>query len=461
MIPDCLHEYQVELVNNIITRPRLGLFVDMGLGKTVVTLTAINELIESNTIKKVLLIAPKAVCDNTWISEIQKWHHLKNITYSRYPMKSKKNFNNEVNIIIIHCEQLSKLIVDKNVRFKDFDMLVIDESTTFKSFKSKRFKFLKRILQYFERRLILTGTPIPNGYEDLWSQIYILDQGERLYPSITHYRNAFFRSDNLYKYKIIPAYIDTVLNNIKDIVIYKDTKEVGINLPSYKPIIKYKPLDLSLTKMYNTLEEDLFLRLDSDILSNKNVVCKTAAVLTSKLLQFSSGFVYTDGGIIQLHSNKLSLLDEILELHYDENILIVYNFKKEGEMIKSYYPEAVELNLNNISEWNTGSIKIGYFQVNTLARGVNLQHGGRILVWFGFTWALELYQQTNKRLHRQGQQKDVICYHLCSTEIERRLLKILSKKNANQQELFDFLRYNASKFIDTKVVENARTVAAG
>lgn len=466
-----LHDYQIQLINEVVKKPRLGLFLEMGLGKTIVTLSAITSLIQSGKVKKVLLIAPPSLIENTWFNEIKKWDEFSSLQFFHFTtLKSFRQANESVNIYIITPYFLRYLSSYPNL-VDEFNMLIIDESSVYKNYNSVGFKNLKKILNKFERRLLLTGTPISNGYMDLWAQVYILDNGERLGHCITAYRNRYFRLlNNFFKYELIPGADSQIKEVIKDITVslskqdiyntyYKDkpsdesVETASMSSVNFKKIIKYIPLTEYQMGFYNKFKRQLYYDLCGAYIyeSNIEIKCKTAADLTNKLLQYSSGSLYTeDGGYVDCHNRKIEGLREIIHLHSNDNILVIYNFKHEGNKIKNAFPNAVELTKDNITKWNKNEIKLAYFQVQTLSRGVNLQFGGHIMVWFGFTWSLELYQQANARLYRQGQEYDVYCYHLCCTPIEKRLLEALSKKNATQQDLLNCLKIlNEEREIDS------------
>lgn len=440
---ESLHNYQNLMIDKIKKNKNFALFVDMGLGKTVSTLTAILDLYESCEIDKILIIAPLRVAKTVWHSEIESWSHLKNLKYSIICGNQKERelaLKKDAQIYIINRENTDWLAnqILKNKSLK-FEMLVIDESSSFKSFKSKRFKYLKKILNIFDRKIILTGTPSPNGYIDLWSQIYILDNGERLGKNITMYRNSFFDKDYLgYNYTIKENGENQIKKRISDICLSIRSDD-AIDLPDFISTIVRCDMSEELLKKYKQFEKDFFIEIE-----NQEITAFNAGAMSNKLLQFCSGAIYTDDekNYTEIHNLKIEALKEIIENNQNETFLIAYNYKHEKDRLLKEFPKAKLLNTDSktIKDWNDGKIKILLAHPASCGHGLNLQKGGKVLIWFGFQWSLELYQQFNKRLHRQGQKERVRCFHIAVGDIEYRLLRSLSSKELVQKDLLNYLK---------------------
>lgn len=439
-----LYDYQKRIANSICQNESQGLFVDMGLGKTVSTLTAINDLLfDYFEISKILIVAPLRVANTVWKQEIDEWEHLNGITCSIVTgdLNNRKNqLRKNSHIYVINRENIPWLQEYLLKNKMKFDMVVIDESSSFKNPTSKRFRAMKKLLKNIERRVILTGTPSPNGYMDLWSQIYILDNGERLGPNITSYRSAYFDCDFMgYSYKLREGCDEKINKKISDIVFSMKTEDY-ISLPEF--IMQTIKIDMprDLENKYNEFKRNMILEMENE----NDINVTSAAVLTNKLLQFSSGAIYNENQeFIEIHNLKIETLRDILD-STNENVLVAYNFAHEKERLIKAFPEAKFLDANpkTIEDWNNGKIKILLAHPASAGHGLNLQKGGSILIWFGFQWSLELYQQFNKRLHRQGQKNTVRCFHLALGEIEYKLLRSLEDKNMTQKKLLDSLTEN-------------------
>lgn len=437
-----LHEYQNLMISKIKQNKSFALFVDMGLGKTVSTLTAIKDLYDSCEIEKILIIAPLRVAKTVWHTEISNWSHLSGLTYSIIHGSQKEReiaLNKDCQLYIINRENTDWLVekVQKSKKLY-FDMLIIDESSSFKSHSSKRFKYLKKLLNVFDRKLILTGTPSPNGYMDLWSQIYILDQGERLGKNITMYRQSFFDQDYMsYSYTIKDKAEDKIKRRLKDICLSIRSDD-AIDLPDFVSTVVKCDMSNELLKKYKEFENDFILQI-----KDHEITAFNAGAMSNKLLQFCSGAIYTENdSYIEIHDLKIEALKEIIENNPDENFLIAYNFKHEKDRLLREFKEAKLLDTNPkiIEDWNAKKIKILLAHPASCGHGLNLQKGGKVLIWFGFQWSLELYQQFNKRLHRQGQTERVRCFHIAVGDIEYRLLRALEDKDLVQEDLLNNLR---------------------
>jgi len=435
-----MHQYQDRSVNHIKTHKGSGLFLDMGLGKTVSTLTSTADMLDDFEIMKVLIIGPLRVANTVWHSEAKSWSHLQDLDFSIVTGKPEQRLTalkKDTRYHVINVENLVWLIEHYKSKWP-FDMIVIDESSLFKNPTSKRFRALKKVLKYVKKRVILTGTPSPNGYMDLWSQIFILDDGERLGTSITRFRNTYFDKDFMgFNYTLKDGAAERIENKIKDIVISMKSEDY-LNLPQFLPTVIDTPMTPTLMKKYKSFEEDMIMQMEGE-----NITAMTAAALSNKLLQFSSGAVYDEEGVVhQIHNIKFDTLDEIIEGNPNDNMLVAYNFKHELDRLKKRYPKAVVMDKEGkaVKDWNDGKIKMLLAHPASAGHGLNLQHGGSLLVWFGFNWSLELYQQFNKRLHRQGQKEIVRAMHIAVGPIEYRLMRALAEKDVTQSKLLEALK---------------------
>jgi SNF2 family DNA or RNA helicase len=434
-----LHEYQHKGVKHILEHKNSALFLDMGLGKTITTLTAIEELIYKD-VEKVLIIAPLRVCNSVWVQEAENWEHTTYMSFTNLSGGSAnmlKGLKESSDIYLINRENVKALIETTKGKW-DFDMVVIDESSSFKSYSSQRFKALKKVLHLIDKMVLLTGTPSPNGYMDLWSQIYLLDRGERLGKNITAFRNRYFTKDFMgWSYEINPYAPAKIQSLIKDVAISMSSEDY-LELPDFIPTVLENKLSGKLLKQYKEFEKEMLLDLDGEL-----ITAMSAATLSNKLLQFCSGNIYgEDGQIHHFHELKLDTLQEIIDSSPDENLLVGYNYKHELTALKKKFPDAVVLDKEGkaVEQWNRGEIKLLLAHPASAGHGLNLQKGGKTLIWYGFTWSLELYQQFNKRLHRQGQKDNVRCIHITVGDIEYKLMKTLSQKDATQQQLLDNLK---------------------
>ena len=441
------HEYQKVAIDFILDNPCCGLFLDMGLGKTVSTLTAIKELkYNYYDIEKVLVIAPKRVAIDTWPTEIEKWEHTKDLTYTMLtgPKKERQeNLKKKVDIYITTRDLISWL-VDEVGKHWSFDCLVIDELSSFKSSSSKRFKSLRKVRGLCKRVIGLTGTPKPNSYMDLWSQLYLLDGGERLGKYVSHYRKEYF---NLQTWGGFPSYS---LKPGTDKIITKKMSDICISMKSKdyltleEPTIIDKKIKLSPkeAKQYKQLEKDYLLTFpDGDEITAFN-----GAALNNKLLQLANGAVYDeDKNYKVIHNTKLDTLKEIAE--EGENILVFYAFQSDKERILQAIPEAVSIDEEGaIANWKKGNIKMLVAHPASAGHGLNLQTGGHVIVWFGLNWSLELYQQANARLQRQGQTEPVIIYRLIAEGTQdERVAKVLESKDYSQEDLLQALKAKIKK----------------
>ena len=438
------HNYQRYCINRVINEDHLGLFLDMGLGKTVITLTALNELIYyKHNVNRVLIIAPKKVAETTWTAEALKWEHLKSLTFSKIlgnQASRKKAVEDEADIYIINRENVSWLVDNYKSNWK-WDCIVIDELSSFKNHTAKRFKKLKQVLPHIRRLYGLTGTPASNGLIDLWAQLYLLDRGKRLGRTVTAFRNEYFLPDKrnaytVFTYKLKKGAEEKIRNKIKDICISIDSSSY-VKLPDrvdMKTVIK---LDDKVLEQYQDMERDMLLELPEG-----DITAANAAAVTNKLLQIASGCVYDeDGDYHVIHDSKLEALKEIIEAAGVQSVLVFYSFKHEKERILEEFKEAVELKDEKTAKaWNDRKIKILVAHPASSGYGLNLQAGGHIIVWFSPTWNLEQYQQSNARLYRQGQKEPVIVQHiLAEGTMDETVMKVLEGKDKEQASLLKAL----------------------
>lgn len=440
-----LHNYQEYAKDFIIKNKKCGLFLDMGLGKTVTSLTAIDILMNDYLdVGKVLVIAPKNVAENTWTDEIQKWDHLRGLKVkciSGTAVKRRKALDEEADIYTISRDNVVWLVDELKKDWK-FDTLIIDELSSFKNPSSKRFKKLKTVTPFFDRVIGLTGTPAPNSYMDLWSQIYLLDRGERLGKNITAFRRQFFNaySRGMYvEYDLKEGAKEKIDDLISDICVSMKSKDYLKDLKE-PIIIDYKvKLDNKEFKLYRDMAKEAV----AEVTEKNKVVALSAAVVTNKLLQMANGTVYGDDKKpFKIHERKLETLDDILEQAQNENILVFYNFQSDLENILSKFPEAKKFEgSEDIRNWNSGKIKMLLLHPASAGHGLNLQQGGSIIVWYGLTWSLELYLQANARLVRQGQKEVVRIYRLVTEHtVDERVIETLNGKKYKQDELLEKLK---------------------
>ena len=446
--------YQLIAMDFLRTHSHCALFLDMGLGKTVTSLTVAKELIDDYRVEKVLVIAPKRVAEDTWTRECAKWNHLNDLRVSKV-LGSKSDriaaLDADADIYVINRENVQWLVEYTNGIWP-FDMVIIDELSSFKSPQAKRFKMLKRVIKQADYVWGLTGTPASNGYMDLWAQIYLIDNGERLGRFIGSYRQEFFYAGAhngyiVYEYKLRTGAKEKIDRRLSDICLSM-SKEDWLEIP---PIISNE-VRVRMTrkerKIYDQFERDKVLPLlDSklDTIDNMDsaVIGESAAVLSGKLLQMANGAVYDDnGGVFHLHDQKLDALDEIVESAQGQPILVFYSYKHDMDRILARHPEAVVLKGSaDIERWNNGEIPMLLCHPASAGYGINLQEGSHIMVWFGLPWSLENYQQSIARLHRQGQEHPVIVHHIiCEGTLDEKVLQALQSKNATQKSLLDALK---------------------
>jgi SNF2 family DNA or RNA helicase len=447
----CPHDYQTYATNFILQHPISAVFLDMGLGKSVITLTAIFDLVlDSFLIRKVLVIAPLRVARDTWPFEIEKWDHLKGLTYSvaiGTEQERKFALMRNVDVYIINRENVDWLVNKSGLPF-DFDMVVVDELSSFKAYSSKRFKALRRVRPKVKRIVGLTGTPSSNGLMDLWAEIGILDMGQRLGRFITHYRNKFFTPEKrnqlvVFSYKPLPGAEDEIYRLISDITIsMKNTDYIKLPGLVMNEISVWLPEKEQ--KAYDTIKRDLILSLEG-----RDIDAANAAALSGKLLQMANGAVYDEnGGVAHLHDRKLDALEDIIEAANGKPVLVAYWFKHDLERILNRFPAVKLDSAASIRRWNDGKIPLAVIHPASAGHGLNLQAGGSTLVWFGLTWSLELYQQTNARLWRQGQKDTVVIHHIITKgTIDEDVIRALKRKDKVQTALIDAVKANLKEAV--------------
>ena len=441
------HKYQTYATNFILEHPISAVFFDMGLGKSVITLTAIFDLcLDSFLVRKVLVIAPLRVALDTWPSEIEKWDHLRGLTYSvavGNEAQRKAALLQRASVYIINRENVGWLVESSGLPF-DYDMVVIDELSSFKSYQAKRFRALLKVRPRVKRIVGLTGTPSSNGLMDLWAEFRVLDMGKRLGRFITHYRTAFFQPDKrnaqvVFSYKPLPGAEDAIYEKISDITIsmragdYLDMPECVMN--EVKVTLSEKE-----RQAYDTMRSELVISLGGEAVDAGN-----AAALANKLSQMANGAVYgEDKKILPLHDQKLVALEDLIEAANGKPVLVAYWFKHDLERIRARFTVREIKTAQDIADWNQGRFPVAFIPPAPAGHGLNLQAGGSTLIWFGLTWSLELYQQTNARLWRQGQEaQTVVIHHIITKDtIDERIMSALRRKDKTQSALIDAVKAN-------------------
>lgn len=438
------YEYQQYATRFIEKNEVAAIFLECGLGKSVITLTAIKNLIAKGEVKKVLVIAPLRVGKTTWPDEIEKWEHLKGLTYSVAigAVKERESaLRKNADITIINRENVEWLIAKSGVPF-DYDMVVIDELSSFKSYKAKRFKYLLKARPTVERIVGLTGTPSSNGLMDLWAQFRLLDLGERLGRYITRYREGYFTPDKrnaqvVFSYKPLPGAEEKIYDKIGDITISMKAKDY-LKMPDLvMNTVKVKMSDKD-GAIYEQLKDDMFIDIREEEIDVAN-----AAALSNKLQQLANGAIYgADKKVIRIHDGKLDALEDLIESANGKPVLVAYWFKHDLERIKERFPFVREIKTpDDIKAWNKGEILVGIIHPASAGHGLNLQQGGSTMIWFGLTWSLELYQQTIARLYRQGQTKTVVVHHIVTEgTIDELMLVSLDRKEKRQDALIDAVK---------------------
>lgn len=443
------HEYQQYCIQYIKDHPVSALFLDMGLGKTVITLSALRDLmLDDFVVSKTLVIAPLRVARDTWSAEVAKWDHLNDLTVSVLVGDTKHRIaalNHNALVYIINRENVKWLVeyYQKNGKRWDFDCVVIDELSSFKNYQSQRFKYLKRIRPFVKRWVGLTGTPTSNGLMDLWAEIGILDGGERLGRFIGRYREAYFRPGSMNPQTgIVFSYIprqgaeEQIYHRISDITISMKALDY-LQMPECVYVQHEVEMAAQERKLYAMMKEDLIIPTDDGDIDAAN-----AASLSNKLLQMANGAVYDENGETRpIHNRKLEMLEDLIEAANGQSVLIAYWYKHDRERITDHLRKAGyslrELKSNDeITAWNRGSVPVALIHPASAGHGLNIQAGGHILIWFGLTWSLELYQQTNARLWRQGQEETVTIHHIITKgTVDEDVMTALASKDVTQEKL--------------------------
>jgi len=412
------------------------------LSKTVITLTAIAELMYNRfEINRVLVIAPLRVAENVWEAEGKKWDHLKHLRFAKVLGTEKERLQalkTGADVYVINRENVRSL-VDYYKNNWPFDMVVIDELSSFKSPRAKRFKALKKVRPLIKRVVGLTGTPAPNGLIDLWSQVYLLDRGERLGKTLTGYRERYFLPDKrnrdvIFTYKPKEGAEEAIYNKLSDICIsMKNDLQIPERIDNIVPV----KLPLKAMEKYRQLERDLLLPL-----LEADVVAGSAAVLTNKLLQLTGGTVYDEEGEVQeIHREKLKALEDLVEAANGRPVLVYYGYRHQLERIQKHLGGRVLNTTADIEDWNKKEVPVMLAHPAAAGHGLNLQDGGSTVIWFGLPWSLELYSQANARIHRQGQKDPVVVHHLVAKEtIDEDVMQVLKNKEAGQEALLNAVR---------------------
>ncbi len=438
------YDYQKYALDFILNQKAAGIFLDCGLGKTVITLTAIVELMHNRfEIARPLVIAPLRVAESIWDAEAKKWDHLKHLRIAKV-LGSKEEriqaLNTAADIYVINREN-TKWLVDYYKKDWPFDMVVLDELSSFKSHRAQRFKALRKVRPFCKRVVGLTGTPAPNGLIDLWSQVYLLDSGKRLGKTITGYRQRYFLPDKrnhnvIFTYKPKEGAEEAIYNKLSDICISMKSGDY-LNIPERIDNIATVELPPKAMEQYRKLERDLLLPL-----LNGDVVAGSAAVLTNKLLQITGGAVYDEDGKVQvLHDEKLKALGDLVEAANGKPVLVYYAYRHELERIKKHLDCRVLDKPKDIEDWNKGEIPVMLAHPASAGHGLNLQAGGSTIIWFGLPWSLELYSQANARIHRQGQRNTVVVHNLVARgTIDEDVMQVLKNKEAGQDALLNAVK---------------------
>lgn len=448
------HDYQEYCIQYVKTHPIAALFLTMGLGKTAITLTAVNDLmLDTFDVSKVLVVAPLRVARDTWPAEVEKWEHLKFLSISVIvgDVKTRIGALNHPSLVYVINRETVKWLVEyyeKNGLRWDFDMVVIDELSSFKNHQSQRFRFLRKIRPFVKRFVGLTGTPTSNGLMDLWAEIGILDGGQRLGKFIGRYREAYFKAGSMnpqtgvvFQYVPREGAEEQIYERISDITISMKALDY-LQMPEC--IMSSHEVEMSTQekKLYDMLAKDLLIPLEDGDIDAAN-----AAALSGKLLQMANGAVYDENGTARrIHNHKLEALEDLIEAANGQSVLVAYWFKHDKKRIEEHLtkmgcsPRDIK-NSEDIRDWNAGNIPVALIHPASAGHGLNIQQGGHILIWFGLTWSLELYQQTNARLWRQGQTDVVTIHHIITKgTVDEDVMAALEEKDVTQEKLIAAVR---------------------
>lgn len=455
---DNLHSYQKATVDFIIEHRYCGIFLDLGLGKTISTLTAINDLIyDYCEISSVLVIAPKRVTETVWAEEAAKWEHTKHLVVSKIVGSENKRLEalkRRADIYVISRDNVA-WICNVFASKLPFDMVVIDELSSFKSHQSQRFKKLRMSRPFMKRVVGLTGTPAPNSLIDLWPQMYLIDRGERLGKSITQYRARYFRPGKsngyvVYSYDLISGASEMIQERIGDICMSMKANDY-LDMPERTDNFIKVNLSKELSEEYKKFKDDSIIKiLETDGATEISAV--NAAALVNKLLQFSNGAVYDEEkNVHNIHNLKLDALKEIVENSNGQPILVAWTYQFDRDRIletfREYNPRQLKT-ADDINDWNAGKIRLMIAHPASAGHGLNLQAGGSIIVWYGLTWSLELYQQFNARLYRQGQVNHVTVHHIVTAgTYDEKVIDAIRFKDKNQNRLLDSIKADIASYV--------------
>lgn len=448
------YTYQQYTIQFIIAHMTALLFLDLGLGKTICTLMAIKELMYDRfEVSKVLIIAPLRVARNTWPEEVKKWDEVYDIRLSIMvgdPSTRKAAFYTDADIYVINRENVKWLVDWLEAHHKPwpFDMVVIDELSSFKNHKSQRYKALRRVRPFIKRMVGLTGTPASNGLMDLWAEVGIVDGFQRFGRFIGRFRESYFQPGDMnpytgivYNYTLLPGAEEKIYDKISDITISMKAKDY-LHLPEVIKTTHKVEMDESERKVYDDLRKDLITTV-----GDEDVTASNAAVLSGKLLQLANGALYSDDGrVLTIHDRKLDMLCDLVEQANGQSVLVAYWYKHDHDRIvkrlqkEGYQPRDLKSS-KDISDWNNGAIQVGLISPASAGHGLNLQDGGHILIWYSMIWSLEMYQQTNGRLNRQGQKQVVTIHHIiCKDTVDEDVVDALEHKDVTQEKLINAVK---------------------
>ena len=448
-----LHKYQKVCVEHIISHPFCGVFLDMGLGKTISTLTAIEALkYDYCEIDTVLVVAPKRVAETVWEEEAKSWDHTKHLTFSKIIGTERQRIaalKVKADVYIISRDNIAWLCSLYAAKLP-YDMLVIDELSSFKAHQTQRFKSLKLARPWFKRVVGLTGTPAPNGLINLWSQMYLIDRGQRLEKTITAYRSRYFRpgASNgyvVYSYNLLADSERLIHEKIKDICISMKAEDY-LEMPERIDNFVKVTMPDKLYDMYKKFERDNIITLAAEVEEGATTInAVNAAALSNKLLQFANGAMYDENrNVVQIHDLKLEALKEIIDTSNGKPILVAWTYQFDRDRIMNYFRNLSPRELKtaqDINDWNDGKVQLMLAHPASAGHGINLQAGGNIIVWYGLTWSLELYQQFNARLYRQGQKQRTIIHHIVTSKThDEDVVKALKSKDKTQNSLMNSIK---------------------
>ena len=438
------HEYQDYATQFIIDHPVAAVFLDCGLGKTVITLTAMDELLHDRfEISRILIVAPLRVARDTWPAEIRKWEHLRQMTFAVAVGTERERaaaLAQRAELTIINRENVDWLVNKSGCSF-DFDMIVIDELSSFKSYQARRFRALMKARPLAKRMVGLTGTPSANGLMDLWAEFKLLDMGKRLGRFITHYREELFTPDKrnqqmVFSYRPKPGAEDEIYRRIGDITISMRSTDY-LKLPELVLTQSVVTMSAKERKAYDVMKAEMVTTIEE-----QEIDAVSAAALSNKLLQMAGGAIYAEEGkALHLHDRKLDALEDLVESANGRPVLVAYWYKHDADRIHRRLAIKEIKTSQDIMDWNAGKVPIALIHPASAGHGLNLQTGGSMLIWFSLTWSLELYQQTNARLYRQGQRNTVTIVHIITEEtIDEQVMRALEKKDKTQAALLDAVK---------------------